>query len=169
MSKKDKRSWKDLNRKEIELAQQKYNEYQSVAAIADHLNIPRTTLTYHIRVDGWDTAREMRKAELYTMWSASKKQKFINMSSDAARIIQKSLNHLANRQEPPTPREAKDAVAILEALDKITRLDDGKPTEITEEKVMELKDIESIAEMIPFKSKDTIVYKEEDEEDEKAN
>lgn len=163
------RKWKDLSEQEIAAAKQMYNEYFSMVEIATKFNIPRTTLQYHINNDGWDVARELRKAELFTMWSSTKKEKFINMSSDAAKIIQKSLAHLANRQEPPSPREAKDAVAILEALDKITRLDDGKPTEITEEKVMDFKDIEAIADLVPFKSPKGLTYVEEEDEDEKSN
>jgi len=168
--KSNKKKWKDLSQAEIDNAKQMYNEYKAIIDIAAHLGVPRTTLSYHIEVDGWNTARELRKAELYTMWTSSKKEKFVNMSNDAAKIIQKSLSHLASRDQPPTPREAKDAVAILEALDKITRLDDGKPTEITEEKVMEFKDIEAIATMVPFKSHKGIIYEEEDEdEDDKKN
>lgn len=160
-------SWSDLTKKQQEFAKEKYMEYQSIASIAKELDVPRTTIQYHAN-KYWDVEREMMKAELFQQFSSTKKQHFIEMSQKAMHIISKSLSHLAARDNPPTPREAKDATTILEALDKITRLDDGKPTEITEEKVMELKDIEAIAELVPFKTKGEIVYKE-DEEDEKSN
>jgi len=167
--KQKKRKWSDLSEADINEMKDLFKGYHSITSISDKFNIPRTTLSYHIENDGWSTDREMQRAELYTRWAASKKGMFIGMSDNAAKIIQKSLNHLANRQEPPTPREAKDAVAILESLDKITRLDDGRPTEITEEKVMELRDIEVIAEMVPFKSKPKLVEEDSEEEDEKVN
>lgn len=163
-----KKSWKSLTKKEQEEAKSLYMEYTSIASIAEKFNVPRTTIQYHASTY-WDVEREMLKAELYQQWNSTKKGAFIKMQDKAAKIIEKSMAHLLSRDTPPTPREAKDAVMILESLDKINRLDDGKPTEITEEKVMELKDIEVIADMIPFKSpKGEIVY-EEDEDDKENN
>lgn len=169
MSKQKKRKWSDLSEKEIREMRALYNEYQSHSSIATKYGIARTTLQYHVDADGWYTEREMKRAELFTTWSSTKKEKFVNMSNDAAKIIMKSLNHLANRQEPPTTREAQQAVSILESLDRITRLDEGKPTEITEEKVMDLKDIEVIAEMVPFKPKVIEPVEDEEEDDKKSN
>ena len=145
-----KRKWSDLTPTEQEVAKQRYMEYQSVASIAEELNVSRTTLQYHVKTY-WEQERELLKAELFSRFTATKRSKFIEMSESSINIISKALKALAHRGEPPTTREAKDAVNILEALDKITRLDDGRPTEITEEKVMDMDEIHSIATLVPFK------------------
>lgn len=146
------RKWNELSKAEQDAAKQRYMEYQSVASIAEELNVARTTVQYHAKTH-WETEREMLKAELFSQFTKTKRSKFIEMSEASIKIINKSLQALINREEPPSTREAKDATVILEALDKITRLDDGKPTEITEEKVMDMNEIQAIATLVPFKPK----------------
>lgn len=161
MSKKSEKKWGDLTQQQKDTAKEKYMSYQSISSISKYLNIPRTTVQYHAN-RYWDAERELLRAELYNQFTKTKKALFVDMSENAMQIVSKSMKHLASRQTPPTTREAKDATAILESLDKITRLDEGKPTEITEEKVMELSEIKDIANLIPFKKK--VVNKEESDE-----
>lgn len=161
---KQQRKWAELNDKEKELAKKCFMEYQSVASIAEELNVARTTIQYHANTH-WMPEREMLRAELFSNFTASKKSNFIQMSEHSIKIINKALSHLSNRDEPPSAREAKDAVAILESLDKITRLDEGSPTDITGEKVMDLKDINKITSLVPFNKKAKNEEGEEDGED----
>lgn len=180
MSKKT-RSWKDLSKPEQEEAKRLYvEESQSLASIADTFNLPRTTLSYHAQ-KYWTVEQKMNQAKLFAEFSATKKAHFVNMSDKAMTVIGRALENLATRETPPTPREAKDATQILESLDKITRLDEGKPTEISEEKVMSIEDIRKITDIIPFTPKkkekediEPVEYKElsgdkSEEEDEKVN
>jgi len=155
-----KKRWDDLTEAERESAKQCFMQYQSIAHIARDLEIPRTTVQYHASTY-WHPEREMLKAELFSRFTATKRSKFIEMSESSINIIAKALTQLANRDMPPTTREAKDAVSILEALDKITRLDDGRPTEILEEKVMTIDEIQAIASLVPFKPKAQLVEPEE--------
>lgn len=166
MSKKN-RKWSDLTKKEQEEAKESYMAYQSIQSIASKLNVARTTVSYHAS-KYWDVEREMNRVELYNQFSKTKKAHFVNMSENAIKIITKSLQYLAERSEPPSTKEAKEATVILESLDKITRLDEGKPTEISEEKVMNLSDIADIASLVPFNSKNK-KSKEEGEEKEKED
>ena len=163
MAKKKTKSWKDLTEKEQEEAKQLFMEYNDVKAIALKFGVPRTTISYHSN-KYWNPEREMLKAELFTKFAATKRKDLIETSQYSIKILKKALGNLANREEAPTTREAKDTVTILEALDKITRLDDGNPTEITGEKVMEFTDIEAIANLVPFKTKPKIVENEEIEQ-----
>jgi hypothetical protein len=167
-----KRRWDELTESEKEVAKQCFMQYQSIASIASELKVPRTTVQYHASTY-WHPEREMLKAELFSRFTATKRSKFIEMSESSINIIAKALTQLANRDMPPTTREAKDAVSILEALDKITRLDDGRPTEILEEKVMNISDIQAIASLVPFKSKAQLEAPEdiefEEKEDDKKN
>lgn len=146
-----KRSVKDLDEKDWEFVRKQYMEYTSIRAIADELNVDNSSLWLRIKNNGWKAERDMMKAELFKTFSESKRKNFVKMSEASIKIISKSLEHLANRGEPPTTREAKDATVILEALDKITRLDDGKPTEITEEKVVDFQELEEVLALSPFR------------------
>ena len=118
-TKKKTKSWKDLSSKQQEEAKSLFMEYEAIAVIADKFGIPRTTVQYHASTH-WNVERETLKAELFRKWGSAKKSAFIKMQDKAAKIIEKSMSHLLAREVPPTPREAKDAVAILESLDKIT-------------------------------------------------
>lgn len=158
-------TWADLSPDQQERAKQMFFEYNSVASIAAKFNIKRTTLQYHATTkdNSWEVERELMRAELFSKWSQTKRSSLVGMQSDLVTIIGRSVKHLANRDDPPTPREAKDATVILESLDKITRLDDGTPTEIQGEKVMKLEDITAIAELVPFKKKENEEEKEQEE------
>ena len=165
---KEQRKWNDLSQEEKDDAKARYMEYQSVASIAEEFNLARTTLQYHVK-KSWETERELLKAELFSQFTKTKRAKSIEMSEASIRIISKSLQALASRAEAPTTREAKDATVILEALDKITRLDDGRPTDIIEEKVMDMNEIHSIATMVPFKKMEEIEDASFEEVDDEEN
>jgi predicted DNA-binding protein YlxM (UPF0122 family) len=145
------KSIKDLTDKQWEWVKNQYMAYESVRSIAKTLGVEHSSLGYRIESNGWKLERDMEKAEVFKQFKEAKKTSFVKMSTASIKIIQKSLTHLAERSEPPTTREAKDATVILEALDKISRLDEGKPTEITEEKVVDFDEIQRIAAMSPFK------------------
>lgn len=148
-----KRKWNDLTDEEKAWAKERYLEYKSIMSIADELNVPRTSVQYHAS-NHWNQEREMLKAELFASFTSAKKAVFIQLSEKSLSIIEKALAHIVSRQCAPSTKEAKDAVQILEALDKIGRLDEGKPTEILEEKIMDMKDIQDIASLVPFKIED---------------
>jgi len=155
-----KKSIKDLTPSQWEWVKDQFMDYVSITAMADELGVDKSALWHRItKTNKWGVERDMMKAELFKQFSEAKKTNFIKMSEYSIKIISKSLEHLAKREEAPTTREAKDATVILEALDKIGRLDDGKPTEITEEKVVDFDEIHKIAALSPFKEN-----KEEDEE-----
>lgn len=162
------RKWSDISDKEKEEIKQMFMEYETVVDISKKFNVPRTTLTYHTtqKKNNWTVERELNKAQLFSKFAATKKSSFINMSNNILKVMDRAIKHLSDRDAPPTTREAKDVTVMLESLDKITRLDDGNPTEITGEKVVEFKDIEVIANMVPFKtkSKPEIVYVNEQSE-----
>lgn len=177
-AKKDKKekqkAWSDFTDKEKEEIKSLFMEYEPITEIAAKYNVPRTSLQYHAtqKKANWTVEREMNKAQLFSQFSSTKKSSFIKMSNSIIKVMSRAIDHLADRDMPPTTREAKDVTVMLESLDKITRLDDGSPTEITGEKVVEFKDIEVIADMIPFRTKskpEIVVYKEKEEEDEEAN
>lgn len=148
-----------ISQAKLDQAKRRYMEYENVSAIARDLDIPRTSLNHYIQ-NYWEQERDLSKAELFAAFSETKKASFVEMSEASIKIIKRALAQLANRDNPPSVMEAKRATEILESLDKITRLDEGNPTEITGEKPMDLKDIQVIANLNPFAEVEDADYKE---------
>lgn len=122
---------KRLTKKELETAKQLYLQYHTVTEVSKKTNISRTTLTHHIKKDGgWEHERNLSRAELLDKATSSRKTDFVEMTSSTITVLKRALTSLAQRDDAPTVQEAKGAAAILETLDKITRLDDGNPTDI---------------------------------------
>lgn len=139
----------ELTENELETAKEMYMEGVSVLDIANKLDVARTSLSYHVNKK-WKPELELMRADLFARFSRSKRTSFIKMSSAAMKVMARALQELADREEPPTVREAKGASDILEALDKITRLDDGNPTDIIAEKPASIIDIEHKLRLDPF-------------------
>lgn len=138
----------ELDSEELARVKKMYMSYSPYAEIARQYDLAATSVAYHCKK--WRDEREMMKAELFAQFSSNKKVHFTKMSEASITIIQRALEDMAGREIPPTVREAKDAVTILESLDKITRLDDGNPTEIVAEKPTEIKDIQARLRLDPF-------------------
>ena len=113
----------------LEKAKALYMQYETLSEIGRKLNMPKTTLHYHAQ-KYWNDERELLKAELFQTIASSKRAQFTNMTLSTVKILERALENLANRSEPPTMAEASKASEIMATLDKITRLDDDKPTDI---------------------------------------
>ena len=105
----------------------------------------------------WKDELALARAELFQQFSKNKKEDFIKMSQSAMKIMRKALEELAKRDQPPSMMEAKRATEILESLDKITRLDDGKPTEISEERPITTIELQKKLSFDPFFQKEEVV------------
>ena len=122
----------DVKRVDKELlaqAKERYMNYESGASIANDLGINRLTLQNYITKD-WKVEREVTKSEMFADLAKSKRSAFAKITESALTILAKSLEHMAKSSEAPTTKEARDVAAIMESLDKITRLDENRPTEI---------------------------------------
>lgn len=133
----------------IDLAKKLYMDYCSVSEIARETGMTRTAVYNHIKK--WSLEGDMLRAELMDKVVTAKQKDFANMAMSSIQIIGKALQDLANRDVPPTVAEAEKATRIFEALDRITRLDNGDPTEITSEKPVSIKSIKGKMNMNPFK------------------
>lgn len=161
------RAYNELSDEEQEAAKNQYLKYVPISKIARDVGVARTTIQYHA-TRHWQVQREAMKAELFSEFHDTKRADFVKMSVSSIKIIQKALADLARREVPPSMREAKDAVTVLEALDKITRLDDGSPTEIMAEKPVSIEHIKKKLAMNPFNQEtEEVEYKEVKNEDDK--
>lgn len=143
----------DLPEDKQDKIKQEYLEGSSVSSLAAKYGVPRTSISYHANKK-WKKELELARAELFSHFSSSKKANFIKMSESAMKVMARSLEELADRPMPPTIREAKDAAVIMESLDKITRLDDGNPTDIIAEKPISIKEIKQKLALDPFYEED---------------
>lgn len=123
---------KKLNKKQIELMKQMYMDYKPITDIAKAFDVARNTVTWHINANSWNAERKLAESEVFSSFDDAKKVDFVKMTQAAATIMSRSLQELATRHEPPTINEATRAADILKTLDNILRLDDNKPTEITQ-------------------------------------
>ena len=119
-----------------------YLSYMPVSQIAEKYNIPRTSLDYHVK-SRWFVEREMLRSELFASFAAGKQTEFVGISTKSLTILEKGLNYLANRSEPPTVKEMAQVSKIFESMDKIMRLEAGDPTSITAEKPLSIKEIKA--------------------------
>lgn len=136
--------------------------YSSATEVAKQLNVPRSSINYHIKKeDGWEFERNLCRAELLSKVSNAKSSDFATINSDLVTILKRSISTLAKREEPPTVNEAKSAAAILDVLDKITRLDDNTPTDIIQEqKIVTVGELQKKIKLDPFNTVEETEYKE---------
>lgn len=134
----------------LEKAKERYMEYESIANISRDLNIPRTSIQNYVNKE-WKAERELARTELFQELSKAKKAHFVKLTQSAIIVLSRALDNLAKQEAPPTVKEAKDVSAVMEALDKITRLDDATPTEIiSQEKVITVMDLKEKLKVDPF-------------------
>lgn len=142
---------KKIPEQTIKLAKTKYMSYEPVSKIAQDLNIPRSSIQYHVNTT-WKHERELSENEVISEFADQRISVLNKISKHSADIILKSLESLKNREKPPTVIEARAAVTIFESLDKIMRLDRGSPTDIIGETkpmtIIELK--KEFAQIDPF-------------------
>jgi len=141
---------KKISKKLLEEAKEKYMTYKSINSISKELDIPRSSLSHYVNKE-WRLERDLARTEVVSQLAASKRQDFTTMTQSIITIMSRSLQHLAKRDTPPTTKEAMDAANILDKLDKITRLDNGDPTEILrDEKPATIIEIKEKLALDPF-------------------
>lgn len=135
----------------LKLAKSKYMNYESVTSIASELNIGRPALQYHVSTH-WKEERTLMENEIINGFVDSRVSVLNKISKHSAEIMQRSLEALSKRENPPTIAEARSAVVIFESLDKIMRLDKGQATDIIgETKPMTIVELrKQIAHIDPF-------------------
>lgn len=139
-----------VNAELLEKAKERYMEYDQISNISRDLNIPRTSLQNYVNKE-WKAERELARSELFQELSKAKKAHFVKLTQSAIVVLARALDAVATQQTPPTVKEAKDVAAVMEALDKITRLDDASPTEIiSQEKVITIVDLKEKLRVDPF-------------------
>ena len=122
-----------IPKKKLEQAEKMYmeNDEITIVEIAKQLDIKRESLQYHVNTK-WKPRKNAMKSELLRNMSAGKASLLAAIHGSSLVIIKRAIEDLAKRDKPPSISEAKGAKEILDSIDKITRLDQGSATDITE-------------------------------------
>lgn len=153
-----------IDPKLLDQAKERYFNNESVSSIAKSLGINRNTLQNYVN-QTWREERRLQAAELFQELASVKKSQFLKMTQSAITVLTRALNDIALRDEPPSMKEAKDVSAIMESLDKITRLDELKPTEIiANEKPITVIELREKLKVDPFLELEEAEFEEVDEE-----
>lgn len=127
----------------------RYLSGESILGLCKEFGVKRGSAQYYVNKE-WKAEKELLRTELFKSFGEAKKQDFVEMSQSSIVIMKRALEDLARRGTPPTIMEAKRATEILESLDKITRLDENKPTEIRENTVVTTEDLRKRLSVDPF-------------------
>jgi hypothetical protein len=119
------------NEQEVAKAKSLYLDYTPFTEILELADVSRDQLKYYIR-KYWREERERFKSELFDDFTSNKKASLLKLGRSTLQVLERGMTHLAKRETPPTPQEARSAAAVFEAMDKILKLDEGKATDIIE-------------------------------------
>jgi len=123
-------SRKQIKDEDLAYAKELYMAYEPISSIARKLSIPRDSLKYHVSVkkDCWKHEREGIEKEVLKEFNGTKRAKLVNISKLSLSILEKSLVDMG-KQDRVSLQEARNVATILDSMDKIIKLDEGKPTE----------------------------------------
>lgn len=139
-----------IDKDKLAIAKDRYMKYESVASIAKDLGLVRTSVQNWVNKE-WKAERELARAELFEDVAKAKKVQFVKLTESAIVVLSRALESLAKSEENISMREARDVAAIMESLDKITRLDENRPTEIhSQEKVVTVVELKEKLRVDPF-------------------
>lgn len=156
---------KTHKQEDIEAAYKLYKTYIPATEISERIGIPRTTVSYWIRAYNWKEKRELEAADLVHAVTDAKKFQLLRLSGLTTDLLLSSLKALTERDEPLTIKEAERAANIYGILDKILKLDEGRPTDIVgEDKPATIIEIKKRLDADPFNNKKEIVFDSGEEE-----
>lgn len=158
-----------LTKEQKEYAKKQYMAYRTVSDIARELKVSRNTLQNYVN-DTWRSERTLRRNELAAEFSESKASIMNHTFSSSFKGVKAWVDKVTSPSYDIKPHEAKTLMSIIESMDKISRLDDGKPTDIVSEtkpvSVIEIK--KQILQADPFQIEDAS-YKEVENEESQEN
>ena len=117
--------------KQLELAKVLYLKYTPLNSISLETGMTKSQLVYYI--PKWRAERELLKSEVLEALSESKRELMSSIAKNGLEVLAKSMEDLVKRGAALSPKEMSGIAAIVDSLDKITKLDDGNPTEIIAE------------------------------------
>lgn len=122
----------NLTEEVLEYAKKEYMNYRSISDIAREIDVPRLTLQNYVN-NLWRSERTLRRNELASEFLESKAATVNQTFSSSFRGIKNWVDKVTDPSYDLKPHEARTLMSIVESMDKITRLDQGSPTDIISE------------------------------------
>lgn len=113
--------------KKLAQAKEMYLQYKNAPEISEVTGINPRTIHYY-QQNSWKMERDMAKREFFEAIASNKREILLDITNKSLSIIDAALTDLI--KQPITLKEAKIVSEIFERIDKIIKLDEGKPTEI---------------------------------------
>lgn len=110
-------------------AKELYFDHKNLVTISKELQVSTVTLSKWREEHSWDVLREEADKALVDEAFATKRKTLSKIAGITTTQIERGLKAISDRFEPPTLKEVEMLSNILGNLDKIARLDAGKPTE----------------------------------------
>ena len=144
---------------DLKTAKELYMVFKPMTDIAKDLSIPYKTLVWHSAK--WKDERNLLRNELLRELTENKKTVLTSLVGNSLECVDRAILDLRNRKNPPTIKEARMLTHIVSEIDKILRLDDGKPTDIiAEQKPATVIELREKLKRDPFYIEDTIPLRE---------
>ena len=135
---------------------QKFMEGYSTIQLANDYNLVRQSLDWLVGNRNWREQRRLMRAELFQNFSDTKRSAFTGIYLDGTTLLRNAIRDSLKEYEQGnlTIKEklemAKKISEVIKELDKIQRLDEGKPTDIIEEKPFAVEDLQRRMRNDPF-------------------
>ena len=126
-----------------------YMAFSTISDISTATAMPRSAVLYY--APKWRAERDRNKNEIIEALTDSKRNLMYSIAKAGLEILNKSMVELSKSKRMLTPREMSGIAAIVDNLDKISKLDEGKPTEIlTEIKPANIVEMRALLNNDPF-------------------
>jgi len=117
---------------QLEVAKKLYMAYKPAKDIVEISGVKKSSIHYYIKTK-WLQEREDNKSELLKTFTERKKSLMASIASNGLEILAKAMENLKDVNRPLSANEIKSISTIVSELDKISKLDEGNPTEILAE------------------------------------
>lgn len=118
-----------LDKAKLAQAKEMYLNFRSVPEIAMETGINPRSLRYHVD-NYWAKERRTQQDKFFEYIADNKKVQLINITDRALTLIENALTEMAAKPHIKIS-DARMAADILEKIDRILKLDEGKATSIT--------------------------------------
>lgn len=120
-----------MSKYELTAAKEMFMAFRPVKEIAEATGINYRSLLYH--TNKWKDERNLVRNELLKELTENKKAVLVSLTGNSLSCIDRAIEDLKNRPNPPSIHEARMLTNIVSEIDKIIRLDDDRPTDIIAE------------------------------------
>jgi len=118
-----------LTQLQLNSAKSRYMNYEPISEIAKSMGLQRGALQYHVD-KYWKSERVLRKNEMIAEFSDSKIALINETFSKSYKGVHAWVHKVTQPDYELKPHEVKTLMQIIADMDKITRLDQGSPTDI---------------------------------------